>query len=116
MGKAIPAATVLFVPDAVVDHHVGQERAAFGYFLKRCYYEGRGKVELARHNEGTEDLGDERQYLSKTIPSGVARYLRSAVGGDVDGIRRVGAVMGGLGAAAFGGAVSLLNRRSTESR
>ncbi len=109
LGKARPGATLLFVPDAVVDHHVGRERAAFTFFLKRCYFEGRGKIELARNNEGSADLGDERQYLRQTIPSGLAGYIRRGVAGrNGDEIRRSGALVGGLGAAGFGAAVSLL--------
>ena len=115
MGKAIPGAMVMFVPDAVVDHHVGQERTAFGFFLKRCYFEGRGKVELARHNEGAQDLEDEQRYLRRTIPSGIAGYVRGAIGGDFAQMQRAGAMVSGLGAAAFGGVVSMLNRKTLQS-
>jgi GT2 family glycosyltransferase len=112
LGKAVPGATLLFVPSAVVDHHVGTERGAFTFFLKRCYFEGRGKIELARNNAGSADLGDERDYLRKTIPSGLAGYIRRGVAErDFDEIRRSGAVIGGLGAAGFGAAISLLQKR-----
>jgi GT2 family glycosyltransferase len=109
LGKARPGATLLFVPEAVVDHHVGRERAAFTFFLRRCYFEGRGKIELARNNEGSADLGDERQYLRQTIPRGLAGYVRRGVAErNPDEIRRSGALVGGIGAAGFGAVVSLL--------
>jgi glucosyl-dolichyl phosphate glucuronosyltransferase len=113
MGKALPGALLMYVPDAVVDHHVGEERSHFGFFLKRCYSEGRGKVELARNNDGSDDLSDERSYLRKTIPRGFVEYLhRGAVDGNVDELRRAGALAGGLAAAGMGAAVSLVGRRS----
>jgi len=111
LGKSAPGAAVVYVPDAVVDHHVGVDRTRFGFFLKRCYLEGRGKVELARHNEGGDDLGDERDYLRRTIPRGLERYVRAGVvGRDGDQLRRAGAVVGGLAAAAAGAAVSVVRR------
>ncbi|MGD0882238.1 MAG: glycosyltransferase [Acidimicrobiales bacterium] len=112
LGKSAPGASVVYVPDAVVDHHVGAERARFGFFVKRCYFEGRGKIELARHNEGNDDLGDEREYLLRTIPQGLVRYMRTGVSNrDADQIKRAGAVLGGLAAAASGAAVSLARRQ-----
>jgi GT2 family glycosyltransferase len=38
----------MYVPDAVIDHPVPPERTTFGFFLARCFSEGRGKVEMAR--------------------------------------------------------------------
>jgi GT2 family glycosyltransferase len=109
LGKARPGAILLLVPEAVVDHHVGRERAAFTFFLRRCYFEGRGKIELARNNEGSADLGDERRYLRQTIPRGLAGYIRRGVAdGNFNEIRRSGALISGLGAAGVGAAVSLL--------
>jgi GT2 family glycosyltransferase len=113
MGKALPGAIVLFVPDAIVDHHVGTERARVRFFLKRCYAEGRGKVELAQHNEGRDDLGDERTYLRRTLPSGVAQHLRQGIASpDFGQICRAGAILGGVGAAAVGAGVSILSTRT----
>jgi glucosyl-dolichyl phosphate glucuronosyltransferase len=110
MGKAVPGGLLMFVPGAVVDHHVGEERSRFRFFLKRCYSEGRGKVELARNNNGRDDLSDERAYVRETIPQGFARYLhRGTVNGNFDEFRRAGALAVGLGAAAVGAAVSLVS-------
>jgi GT2 family glycosyltransferase len=107
MGKEFPGASLVFVPSAIVDHHVGPERMTVRFFLRRSYYEGRGKVELAQINDGTDDLGDEAIYLRRTIFRGFARYARNGlVNHDMDDLRRIIALAGGLGAAATGAAVS----------
>jgi hypothetical protein len=79
MGKAVNNATVLFVPEAIVDHFVGIERARYKYFLIRCYMEGRGKIELGRLNDGLADLGNEKDYILRTVPNGVFRYARKGI-------------------------------------
>jgi GT2 family glycosyltransferase len=112
MGKASPGASLVFVPHAIVDHHVGKERADFRFFLQRCYSEGRGKVELARNNEGKSDLSDELQYLRRTIPRGFYAYVRRAIRGDFHELRRASALAVGIGAAAVGAGISLLRNRS----
>jgi len=117
MGKSLPGASLLFVPDAVVDHHVGVERTSLSFFLRRSYFEGRGKVELARINAGNDDLTDEQAFLRHTIPVGLARYVRrGVVRRDGNELRRAAALIGGVGAAAIGGAVSLVSRRTVLRR
>lgn len=112
MGKAAPNASVLFVPEAIVDHFVGIERARYKYFLRRCYLEGRGKIELARLNDGQADLGDEKAYILRTIPNGFIRYARRGIA-ERDGsqIRKASALVTGVLAAGIGAAVSLLSNR-----
>ena len=112
MGKAVGNATVLFVPEAIVDHFVGSERAHYRFFLWRCYLEGRGKIDLARVNEGQEDLGDEKTYILRTVPSAFVRYARGGIA-ERDGsqIRKAGALATGVLAAGIGAVVSLLSNR-----
>jgi glucosyl-dolichyl phosphate glucuronosyltransferase len=112
MGKTVRNASVLFVPEAIVDHFVGIERARYRYFLRRCYLEGRGKIDLARINDGRADLGDEKTYILRTIPRGFVRYARRGIA-ERDGtqIRRAGALVTGVGAAGIGAIVSLLSYR-----
>src|SRR6185369_4468184 len=50
----------MYVPEAVVEHAVPPERATFRFLLRRCYAEGRGKVQMARLLEGAASLGAER--------------------------------------------------------
>ena len=109
LAKSTPDATVMFVPEAVIDHHVGPERMKFRFFIRRCYFEGKGKVELAQHNDGTQNLGDERSYLWETIPQGLARYARLGVRrGGLHNVRRAGAAVSGVVAAGSGAIVSLI--------
>ena len=77
MARAVPGGSWVHVPDAVVDHLVPPGRATFGFFLRRCLAEGRGKAEMAAHL-GDEPLESERQYLRRTLPAGVVRHLKRA--------------------------------------
>jgi GT2 family glycosyltransferase len=112
MGKASPRATWIYVPDAVVDHDVGEERARFLFFLRRCYNEGRGKIELARGNDGRSNLTDEQNYLRRTITRGLADYLRRGVRErDLGEMRRAGAIVTGVAAAGCGAIIATARRR-----
>ena len=107
MGKARKEAKWLYIPDAIVDHRVGPERAGFGFFLRRSFAEGRGKVELARFHDQSEDLDPEWNYLRRTLPSGFARSVRSGVTSrQLTELLRAGAICAGVAAAGAGGAVS----------
>ncbi len=102
----------IYVPDALIDHPVPADKSTFGSFLHRCYQEGRGKVELAKLNDGRESLGSERGYLTKTLPRAVVRgfgdTLRRRQG---TGVVRAGTVLAGVAAAATGGLVESMPRR-----
>ncbi len=123
------------VEAAVVDHPVPVARTAFGFFLRRCYQEGRGKVRMARllaraplaaaapggaavlggavasggaasGGVTAPSLSAERDYLTRTLPKAVARGVRdAALGRGAAHLARAGAVLAGVAAAAFGGAV-----------
>jgi len=111
MGKAAADATWIYVPDAIVDHDVGPERARFSFFLRRCYSEGRGKVELARGNDGRSDLADEQNYMRRTLPHGFARYARQAARThDFPALSRAGAIVAGAAAAGCGAAIASMRR------
>jgi glycosyltransferase involved in cell wall biosynthesis len=102
----------IYVPEARIDHPVPADKATFGYFLTRCYHEGRGKVELARLNRGRKSLGSERAYLRRTLPAGVRRGLGEALRGrGIAGAVRAGTIVVGAAAAAYGGLVESLRRR-----
>jgi GT2 family glycosyltransferase len=96
----------MFVPEAVVEHEVGPERSRFRFFVRRCFSEGRGKMELAHLNAGRSELRDESNYFRHTAPAGVMRYARLAVQDrDVNSARRGAAILVGLGAAGLGAVV-----------
>ncbi len=108
---AFPGREWLYVPGALVQHAVPSSRATWRFFLRRSFWEGRGKVEMARRLADDRDLGSERDYVRRTLPAGVARHVRAGVrdprGGD---LARAGSILVGLSAAATGGMVSLLWR------
>lgn len=99
----------MYVPDAVIAHAVPAGRDNMSFFLKRCYAEGRGKVQMAGLNEG-DSLGSERDYLRRTLPRAVVRELRDAGRGrGVKHALRAGAVFVGVAAAGFGAAVEVVS-------
>ncbi len=105
----------MYVPEAVVEHDVPAERATFRFLLRRCYAEGRGKVQMARLLEGARSLGAEQSYVSRTLPRAVLRDLSGAVrvrdaGRPARRIHaaRAGTVVAAVTAAAAGGAVEAL--------
>lgn len=105
----------MYVPEAVVEHDVPAERSTFGFLLRRCYAEGRGKVQMARLLNGSRSLGAERSYLSRTLPRAVLRDLSSAVRTRdarqptrANHAARAGTVVAAVAAAAAGGAVETL--------
>ncbi len=98
----------MFVPEAVVDHPVPVERNTFGFFLSRCYHEGRGKVEMSRLL-GAGGLTEEQTYLRRTLPRAFGRALLDTLRGK--GLRnaaKAGAVVSAVAAAGFGGVVELM--------
>jgi len=99
----------MYVPDALVDHPVEAERGRFGFFLRRCFHEGRGKIQMARLLPGQRSLASERDYLRRTVPHAVLTGLsRSLRGGGAAPAARAGAVLAGVAAAAAGGALETL--------
>ncbi|WP_207229905.1 glycosyltransferase [Krasilnikovia cinnamomea] len=112
----------MYVPGAVVEHHVPLERSTFRFLMRRCYAEGRGKVQMARLLHGSRTLGAERSYLSRTLPRAVLREasgaLRAAGPRRAQHASRAGTVVAAVAAAAVGGAVETLGaarRRTPET-
>jgi glucosyl-dolichyl phosphate glucuronosyltransferase len=104
VGAAGPQSDWVYIPTAVIDHEVPAHRATFAFFLRRCYWEGAGKIDLSAHLGADRDLDDERSYLLHTLP---AAFLRDLTTGR---FARAGAILAGVLAAALGGAVSLVRR------
>ncbi|MEV6597203.1 glycosyltransferase [Actinoplanes sp. NPDC051346] len=65
----------LFVPQSIVDHEVPPSRATLRYFAGRCYAEGVGKIEMRAALGDGDALGDERTYVTRTIPLALARNI-----------------------------------------
>jgi glycosyltransferase involved in cell wall biosynthesis len=92
-----------YEPSAHVGHRVPPGRKTFGFFVRRCYNEGKGKAEMAALLGFDEGLADERRHASKTLPQGVRRELRRAVASrDFAAVQRASAIGVGLSAASLG--------------
>jgi GT2 family glycosyltransferase len=75
----------LYVPSAEVEHWVPAARSTTRFFLRRCYAEGRGKIEMARLLGGVR-LSEESSFAARTIPLGILRRLRAMLRGDAAGL------------------------------
>lgn len=103
LGRARPGAAIVIVDGAHVRHHIPLARQRFGYFLRRCYYEGVGKA-LLGELETSAALSSERSYALRVLPAAALRELARAVTLDrpSDRVRRAAAIVAGLGAAGAG--------------
>jgi GT2 family glycosyltransferase len=79
IGHAIPDGHWLYEPAAAVAHRVPSTRSTPGYFLRRCWDEGRGKAALARFVGLRSSTSAERRYVSRVLPQALLRALRSAL-------------------------------------
>ena len=104
----------MYVPDAVIRHAVPASASTFAFFLRRCYAEGRGKVQMAGLLEGSKSLSSERDYL-RSLPRAVARNIADAARGrGLAYALRAGGVLAGVAAAGVGGAAETLAGRRAE--
>ena len=97
-----PGSAVFYVPSAVVDHHVGQERLKFRYFLRRCWHEGLSKAAVVRLAGASAGLERERRHVMVVIPTALLRELRRFATGDASAFVRLTALLAGLGTTAVG--------------
>jgi hypothetical protein len=87
--------------------------STFGFFLRRCYAEGRGKVQMAGLHDGSETLEAERAYI-RSLPRAVVRDISAALRGKgVDHALRAGGVLAGVAAAGVGTVVETVSARRT---
>lgn len=93
----------MYTPDAVIWHPVPAHRSTLGYFLTRCYNEGRGKIEMARLLKNQPSLGTERGYLARTLPRAIGRGVADTVTRrDRSGWAKSLATVAGISAAGVG--------------
>jgi glucosyl-dolichyl phosphate glucuronosyltransferase len=69
LRRLAPSARIIYEPQAVVYHHVGQTRATWSYFLGRCRAEGCSKARVSRLSGPSAALSSERDYVTHTIVS-----------------------------------------------
>ncbi|MEU4421463.1 glycosyltransferase family 2 protein [Actinoplanes sp. NPDC024001] len=99
----------MYVPHAVIDHEVPADRSTFGFLMRRCYAEGRGKVQMAGLMPKDQELGAEKDYLRRTLPRAVGRNLVQAGSGrGMFHALRAATVVAAVFAAAWGGGVETL--------
>jgi GT2 family glycosyltransferase len=99
----------MYVPGATIDHEVPAERSTFGFLMRRCYAEGRGKVQMAGLLPRDQELGAEKDYLRRILPRAVARNLADAgTGHGMYHALRAATVVAAVAAAAWGGGVETL--------
>lgn len=92
-----PQRTLLFEPQARIQHHISPDRTSWHYFCSRCYLEGFSKAAIARYVGSKDSLSSERAYTVRILPRGVFRGLRDALfHRDVTGLMRAGAIVAGF--------------------
>lgn len=114
--SGLDGGTWMYVPAAMIRHAVPASASTFSFFLRRCYAEGRGKVQMAGLLEGSKSLGSERDYL-RSLPRAVVRNIADAARGrGVSHALRAGGVLAGVAAAGVGGAAETIALRRAERR
>jgi glucosyl-dolichyl phosphate glucuronosyltransferase len=75
LRRLLPGARILYEPQAVVYHHIDQNRATWRYFIGRCRAEGCSKARVSRLSGASAALSSERNYIAYTIARAVRREL-----------------------------------------
>jgi glycosyltransferase involved in cell wall biosynthesis len=116
VSQRMPGSVFLYEPRAVIGHRAPIARERFSYFRARCYAEGLSKA-LVTRSVGTGDgLAAERTYVAVTLRRGAVSGLKAGMRGDRAALARSGAIVTGLGAAAWGYAVGRVQSRRASSR
>ncbi len=97
-----PGTSILYVPGAVVDHHVAPERIRLSYFIRRCWNEGLSKATVVRLAGAGPGLERERRHVAAVIPAALLADLRRLCTGDLPALARIAAAIAGLAAATVG--------------
>lgn len=104
VAARFPDTCWIYTPSALAVHAVPRERATLAFFLRRCYWEGAGKVELSRCLGSDGDLGKESSYLMRELPKALARKLGTGhLSQALATVAGVGAAGAGALAAGVGG-------------
>ncbi|MFN8525914.1 MAG: glycosyltransferase family 2 protein [Chloroflexota bacterium] len=102
VAQTWPDRVLLYEPAAMVRHLVPASRGTWRYFARRCFGEGKDKATVAAMVGARDGLASEWRHTLVTLPRGAARGVLDALGGDVSGLGRMGAICGGLGLATAG--------------
>jgi glucosyl-dolichyl phosphate glucuronosyltransferase len=111
-SAGIPGGRFRFVPDGKTLHKVPHQRRSLRYFVRRCYAEGCSKAILADLVPQRDALDTERNYVLRTLTSGILIGLIEPVWRlDPAGPARSGAIILGLGATVWGYAITKFRRK-----
>jgi len=69
----------VFEPKAVVWHKIPESRLTPRYFWIRCYAEGRSKWRVSALSGFGNATSNERSYVLRTLPHGIAKALAEAL-------------------------------------
>ena len=108
VAAACPGQQLLFEPRAIVHHYVPAQRVEWRYFWRRCFYVNREKVEAFADMGDAANIEAERAFVRKALTTQVAVELRTVSSGDVNGLRRLGAMGIGVAMAGLGHLVGQL--------
>jgi glucosyl-dolichyl phosphate glucuronosyltransferase len=116
LTQANPDAIILYEPSSQVEHHITQQQASLGYFVRRCWAEGISKAEVSRRVGRSRALSAERHYALRILPRGVWNGLHASVRGDLWGAARSVVIVLGLLATAAGYCAGTVFRSSDGGR
>jgi GT2 family glycosyltransferase len=102
MRAQVPGGRIVALPSARVEHFVPASRGTWSYFARRCVAEGRSKAQVTGSVGSADGLSSERRYVTVALPAAVAGGVRDLVRGDIHGLQRSAAVIGGLGLTTYG--------------
>lgn len=92
-----PQGSIIYVPDSRVLHSVPASRSTWGYFIARCFAEGRSKSTVTRSVGVRRGLAAERRYALWTLPRGILSHTGATLfRRDPYGLVRAGAIVVGL--------------------
>jgi hypothetical protein len=98
-----PEKKVVYVPEALIHHHVPRSRASLRRFISRCYFEGGSKAVVARLVGRDDALESESRYARVVVPRGIERSLQEFVRArDWQALARAGALVAGVASAGAG--------------
>jgi GT2 family glycosyltransferase len=101
-ARSLVGGEFVFEPKSVVWHKVPESRLTPKYFWMRCYAEGRSKWRVSALSGFGKATSNERLYVLRTLPRGVAKALGEALLLDVGALGRAIAIVAGFSSALIG--------------
>ena len=88
--------SVVFEPDAIVNHFVTAERVTWRYFWQRCYKVNKGKVAAFANMEEAGNLKAEIEFVVRSVGLGISDAAKSLRWRDPSGLARLLALLAGI--------------------